>query len=100
MEKTSRFIPMGMLTVYLVKCLILGPNFVDAAILTAFCCLVGYFQYRTEEKEISSMKKQLNEMQTDIDAAKKRGEELSSHVNSMKLGLNMRSSGFGSNKQG
>jgi hypothetical protein len=91
MEKVTRLIPMGMLSVYLIKCLILGSSAIDAAVIASLAALTGYFQFKTEQKEITEIKTQLSSLKLDIESSKKRDEEIRSHVNSMKLGMNMRS---------
>ncbi len=93
MEKLKYF-PVGMLTIYLIKCLITGASPVDAAILAIFATLLGYSQYKSEEKSISELKNQLLLLKTDQELTKKTQEELRSHVSSMKIGLNMRAGGL------
>jgi len=91
MEKLTRLIPVGILLVYLLKCLITGPQPVDAAILGIFAALAGYAEYKSEEKHILALKSEIaimKSLQTDMI---KQQEELRSHVSSMKIGLNMRS---------
>ena len=90
MEKLKYF-PVGMLSVYLLKCLITGPNPVDAAILGIFAALLGYSQYKTEEKAIFELKNECLLLKNEQIEMKKLHEELRAHMSSMKIGMNMRS---------
>lgn len=92
MERLSRFVPVGILLVYLLKCLITtNVQPVDAAILGIFAALLGYSQYKTEEKAITLLKSELLLLKNEQSEMKKQHEELRSHMSSMKIGLNMRS---------
>jgi len=93
MEKLKYF-PVGMLSIYLAKCLITGASPVDAAILGIFAALLGYSQYKSEEKAISDLKNEISSIKQHQDLTSKQHEELRSHVSSMKIGLNMRAGGF------
>lgn len=100
MERLNRLVPVGILVVYLLKCLITGANSpVDAAILAVFAALLGYSQYKTEEKAITELKSQVSLLKNEHETIKIQHEELRSHVSSMKIGLNMRSGGLSGKPQ-
>lgn len=90
MEKLIKFTPISILLVYVLKCLVVGSQPVDAAILAIFAGLVGYSQFKNEEKNISLLKNEIDELKKSNTEVIKHQEELRSHVSSMKLGLNMK----------
>lgn len=92
MEKLNKYVPVGLLLVYVLKCLITNNvQFVDASILAVFACLLAYSQYKTEEKSISLLKSEILLLKNEQEEIKKHHEELRSHMSSMKIGLSMRS---------
>lgn len=94
-----RYIPIGMLLVYLSNCLVHGSTPVDAAVLAVLACLYGYIEHKTDEKQFTALKTELQEIKGQIEWLKKRDEEVRTHVGSMKLGMNMRTNPL-NNKQG
>ena len=99
MEKLVRFLPVGMALVYLAKCLSIGPSPVDAAILATLAGLYGYTQFKTENTQLTELKVAVETLNKELEASNKKIEEIRSHTNSMKLGLNIRSGNL-SQKQG
>lgn len=91
MEKLTRYVPSFAFVIYLAKCLSAGPTAVDAAILGIFATLLGYAQYKNEEKAITELKNEISLLKNEQQESKKHQEELRSHVSSMKIGMNMRS---------
>lgn len=96
-----KYIPLGMLTVFLTKTMLQGSNVtaIDATILAILTFLFAYSQYKNEEKAVTEVKSELSLLKNQVADLEKRNEEVRSHISTMKIGMNMRSSSI-STKQG
>lgn len=96
-----KYIPLGMLSVYLTKTLLQGSNVtaIDAGILAILTFLFAYSQYKNEEKNVIQLKSDISLLKDEVLHLKKRDEEVRSHISTMKIGMNMRSTSL-STKQG
>lgn len=90
MERLMRIIPLVLLCSYLIRAMVIGPQFVDAAILAVLMAFHAYMQTKEEKKSIQEVKKALEVLTIAVDEVKKREEELKTHVTGLRMSMSMR----------
>lgn len=84
-------LPLGILTVYTTKLLILQNwNFPDAIVLVALATLTGLFQLKAKSDEIKELKDILAIHAVDIQKLQKQDEHLQTSVTSMKYAASIK----------
>lgn len=93
MEKLVKPVTFGLLVVYCLSLLVTPVTFEKGLIFAVLAAMVGYFEFKSEQKELKEIKEQLETIKQDLNEQKKFSQELSSHVSSIKMGQQIKSVG-------
>ena len=93
MEKIIKPVTFGLMVVYCLGLLVTPVTFEKGVIFAILAAMVGYFEFKSEQKELAKLKEEIETVKNEINEQKKFSQELSSHVSSIKMGQQIKSVG-------
>lgn len=92
MKENIKYIPLALIAALGIKGIILGFSFADAPICAILASLTAYYEYNLQNARIKLLEQKLAEQKIDIENIFNKIGDMSSHVQSMKMANNIRSS--------
>lgn len=93
MQKIIKPVTFGLLVAHCLSLLIAPATPEKAVVFGILAIMVGYFEFKSEQKHLVDLKAELETLKLDLLEQKKFSQELSSHVSSIKMGQQIKSVG-------
>lgn len=94
MSTFKQLMPSIAFCLIVIKGLAMGFQPTDAVVATTLAFFLGYIEYRKDRSENDVLKKQIEDVKLIQSVYDKRLSDLSTHVNGLKLGQNVRTGAF------
>ena len=98
MEKLTRFLPITIFCLFLIKLGVLGSSFEEALIALGLMGLVGFIEFKPKHNELEQLKQDLKQQAENIEILKNQLNDTKSAIVGMKMNIGIRSTG--GNNQG
>lgn len=85
MKLELRILPWTLLSLYSVKVLILGAQYVDAPVLLILAGFLAFFEYKTSDAKYVELKQEQEKLNKELADVNKKMSEMKTYLESMKL---------------
>ena len=93
MEKLAKPILFGLFVAHSISFLVVSPTFERGLTFAILAIIMGLLEFKATNKAIDSLRQEIETLKKESEEQKKFGQELSSHVSSIKMGQQIKTAG-------